>query len=57
MSGKVTESRRQEQPGERERVKEEKAVKSERGREVLLGAGGWSWTSVEERPSRLEDLY
>ena len=54
----MTESRRQEQPGERERerVKEEKAVKSERGREVLLGAGGWSWTSVEERPSRLEDL-
>ena len=33
---------------ERERVREE---------EVLLGAGGWSWTSVEERPSRLEDLF
>ena len=26
-------------------------------REVLLGVGGWScWTSVEERPSRLEEV-
>jgi len=53
-----TEESRRQEPYSRERERERgERVQEEKVREVLLGVGGWScWTSVEERPSRLEEV-